>query len=99
MEYWNPRVGREEPFLHRSGFPIHVHGPVFMALCRLSRVPWSEVEGQTSPRCSGYCYDSENANLTFTPSFVLAFFPCLKYTQPQMHVLIAEGEVNTVEVP
>jgi len=24
-------------------------GPVFMALCRLSRVPWSEVEGQTSP--------------------------------------------------
>ena len=50
-------------------------------------------------RCSGFCYDSENANLTFTPSFVLAFFPCSKYTQPQMHVLIAEGEVNTVEVP
>jgi hypothetical protein len=40
---------REEPSLHRSEFPIHVHGPVFMALCRLSRVPWSEVEGQTSP--------------------------------------------------
>jgi len=40
---------REEPSLHQSEFPIHVHGPVFMALCRLSRVPWSEVEGQTSP--------------------------------------------------
>jgi len=40
---------REEPFLYRSEFPLHVHGPVFMALCRLSRVPWSEVEGQTSP--------------------------------------------------
>jgi len=41
---------REESSLHRSEFPIHVHGPVFMALCRLSRVPWSEVEGQTSPQ-------------------------------------------------
>ena len=40
---------REEPSLHRSEFPIHVHDPVFMALCRLSRVPWSEVEDQTSP--------------------------------------------------
>jgi len=37
---------REEPSLHQSKFLIHVHGPVFMALCRLSRVPWNEVEGQ-----------------------------------------------------
>ena len=47
--------------LHRSEFPIHVHGPVFMALCRLSRVPWSEVESQTSPlsksfRLPLHCY-------------------------------------------
>ena len=48
MDY-NNKTLREEPSLHRSEFPIHVHGPVFMALCRLSRVPWSEVEGQTSP--------------------------------------------------
>ena len=41
---------REEPSLHRSEFPIHVHGPVFMALCRLSRVPWSEVEAIKQPK-------------------------------------------------
>ena len=45
---------REEPSLHRSDFPIHVHGPVFMALCRLSRVPWSEVEGKLLLDV-GYC--------------------------------------------